>query len=170
MKSLNEDFKFEQLPPTIRAEVLAAFSGQPQRKRFDPGTKLYRFVTPRKGATPELAGNGILDAHWWFDNDTRVFLSKLAHASKTSLGNAARSGLAVPLRFNREMEYLCAIRLTAPVFGWVGKTRSQEDFDLNIVYPGGRPQVYFPSLATNPTGMSSAVARLEMWAYLDDIN
>ena len=168
MKILNEDFKFEQLASEVRMQVLGAFSGQPQRKLFVPGAKLYRFITPRKGATRELAGNGVLDAQWWFDSDTRLQLSKLAHISKTSLGNAARSGLAVPARFNREMEYLCSIRLTAPVFGWIGKTRSQEDPDLKITYPGGRPQVYFPSLATAANGMSSAVARLEMWAYLDD--
>lgn len=168
MKPLNQDFAFDQLPAKERSEFLAAFFETPKPKLFLAGTKFFRFVTPQKGETPKLKGNGILDAAWWFDKDTHTHVSKLAHKAKTSLAHAARSSLAITQRFNSEMEYLCAIRLTAPVYGWVGRARWQEDVELQLCYPGGSPQVYFPSLATRNNGLSSAVAKLEMWGFLDD--
>lgn len=169
MKALNEDFTFDQLPEATRHEVLGAFVGVPTKFLYSPGSVFYRFVTPKKGDTTELAGNGVLDAYWWFDEKTRAHLSAFAMRQKISLAKVVRAGLGVTSNFNREMEYLCSILLTAPVYGWHGKARWQNDDVLKITYPGGSDQVYFPSLGLSPNKMTSSTAKLRMWAYLDDI-
>lgn len=169
MKALNEDFTFEQLPSNTRAEVLEAFTTSPTKVCYSPGQVFYRFVTPRKGVEAELSGNGILDGYWWFDEQTRAHLSVLAWRQKIAFAKAARSRLGVTADFNREMEYFCSIYLTAEVYGWAGRARWQDDKQLRITYPGGSNQIYFPSLAANKDKTSSFVARIKMWAYLDEI-
>lgn len=168
MQPLNDDFAFDQLPASKRREVQNAFSGIPRKETYAVGTRFYRFVTPKKGEQAPLLGNSVLDAEWWFGEAVRSQLSRAAHRQRTSLGNAARSRLAVTREFNREMEYLCRILVVSPVCGWVGRARWQQNGTETVLLPGGAEQVYFPSLSVAPTGLSSNVAKLDMWAYLDD--
>ena len=164
---LNADFEFSQLSDKLRQEVLAAFHGTPRKVTFAPGVMFYRWVTPRKGDSPELSGNGVLDGRWWFSMEVWNRITRAAFRKNTPIRNAARSKLAVTTAFNREMEYMCRIVLQAPVCGWVGPASAQHDPTRGRL-PGGSEQIYFPSLAVAAGGIFSSVARLDWWGYPDD--
>src|SRR5579863_9935161 len=101
------------LPP----EVAECFEGLPSRIEVPQGTEIYRLRTNRQ----EAAGSNIWESPWWFPETTFKQIASRAARSGMGVTTSARSGLAVPPRFNPDFNNIVIVSLVRSGFAWAGK-------------------------------------------------
>jgi hypothetical protein len=139
MKKLKWTDPYLPLPP----EVAECFEGLPSRIEVPQGTEIYRLRTNRQ----EAAGSNIWESPWWFPETTFKQIASRAARSGMGVTTSARSGLAVPPRFNPDFNNIVIVSLVRSGFAWAGKTASQkwsETFQVRL--SGGFEQWWLPGL------------------------
>jgi hypothetical protein len=127
----------------LPTEVAECFSGLPERISVPEGTDIYRFRTNRQ----EAAGNNIRESPWWFPKQTYGRIAKRAFGTGLGMKTAARSGLAVPRRFNEDFDNLVIVTLLRSGFVWAGKAAPQKWSDtFQVRLSGGLEQWWIPGL------------------------
>jgi hypothetical protein len=137
----NESFDFNR---DASAEDKRAFVRPPERRRFESGTRLYRFLTRHMERS-----SGMFSSPWWTSTETYGEIARAAHVLKTSITDVARVRLAVTRDFNPGMNEVCRIQLTKAAYAWVGLARYQGRNlgDSDVLLMGGLEQVYLPNLS-----------------------
>jgi hypothetical protein len=143
MPILNEGVSFDSLP----ADNRQAFNGKGIPRLFPAGWQLYKFTKHPLSS---------LMSPWWSsvepldtgDPGLKVSLERAARLAVTPQ-QLARVRSAVTQQWN-SMDNLLRIKLTRPVYGFVGRCSSQrvdQDVSPKVVFIGGAWQVFIPGLA-----------------------
>jgi hypothetical protein len=95
-----------------------------------------------------VEGTNILESPWWFSRQTFNTIVGRAARANARITTAARSGLAVPPRWNEDFDTLVIFLLLKPGFAWAGPAAAQTwqkggTTRLN----GGLTQLWIPGLA-----------------------
>lgn len=131
------------LPP----DIAECFQGVPRRIHLEEDTKIYRMRTNRQG--DGVVGSNIWESAWWFPASTYDRIVSRAETSGKSVTVAARSGLAVPRRFNTDYDTLVIMRLQRSGFAWAGPAAPQkwsETVKVRVQLSGGFEQWWIPGL------------------------
>jgi hypothetical protein len=128
---------------TLPTKVAECFQGLPERIHVPEGTEIYRLRTNRQ----DVVGNAIWESPWWFPKNT--YNQIVGRGARTGMGVkvSARSGLAVPSRFNPDFDNLVIMSLLRSGFAWAGKAAPQkwsETFQVQL--SGGFEQWWLPGL------------------------
>jgi hypothetical protein len=152
-------------PSTLTHDASLAFSKAPQRVVLLPGEELYRFGTL---VSATFSGNDVFGSPWWIPAATYRHITKTAHRTGASIIDVARSGLAVSIPWNPEMDWLMVIALRKPVQAWIGPARPQpvSGTDRSALFLGNYEQAYVPGLAS-PGAMTSDAAVLMYFGGLE---
>jgi hypothetical protein len=149
---------------TLPPEDLLSFTKLPHRVVLQPGENLYRFISI-KGRDSEgvraFKGNHVFASPWWIPGTTYRQITKAAHRTGQSIGDVARSGLAIAYPWNPAMDWLTILELSKPVYGWIGPAKPQGVWGSGspATFLGNRNQIYVPNLAPEDA-MTSDAARL----------
>lgn len=154
MALLNEGIEWDELDKHFDADIVGqvqrAFSHTPNRVRISVHDELFRFgdsSTARRSRVPA----------WWAfvegrnPRDRGIAPVEQARARGESISQYARARLAVDHGWGSAMDVLIKLRLSAPVCGFYGATRSQQydssnkDLD-NVAFIGGDWQLWIPNL------------------------
>ena len=137
----SEKYTNPNLP--LPAEVAACFQGLPERIHLEEGTAIYRLRTNRQN----VDGNAIWESQWWFPKATFDQIVGRAQSTGLSVTVSARSGLAVPRRFNPDFDTLVIMTLQKSGWAWAGSAAPQkwsETFQVQL--SGGFEQWWIPGL------------------------
>lgn len=127
----------------LPADVAACFQGLPERIRLREGTEICRMRTNRQ----EVAGNAIWESPWWFPRQTYNRIVERATRTGLPVKIAARSGLAVPKRFNADFDTLVVMALQRSGFAWAGPAAPQKwSQTFQVRLSGGFEQWWIPGL------------------------
>lgn len=145
MPLLNEEIDFQKVAPAVQG----AFIGRMAEKRLlAAGTKLY------KHTSYSLFGNGGQISPWWSSVVPLSPADPGLAGSRTRAGNLgvtdvdfARARTAVTRQWN-EMGRILQVRLTQPVYGFIGRCSGQrlDENISNVVLIGGAHQLWIPNL------------------------
>jgi hypothetical protein len=144
MPILNEGVAFDDLPVKDRQ----AFAGKGKPRLFPVGWQFYKYTKHPLSASfmsPWWSSVQPLDAG---DPGLKVLLERAARLG-VAPQQFARARSAVTKQWNT-MDNLLRIRLTRPVYGFVGRCSSQridQDFPDKVVFIGGAWQAFIPGLA-----------------------
>lgn len=128
---------------TLPPDVAGCFQGLPRRIELAAGTEICRMRTNRIG----LPGDNIWESPWWFPRATYRRIVERAMQTGSPVRVVARSGLAVPKRFNHEFDNLVIVALLKSGFAWAGPAAPQkwsETFKVQL--SGGFEQWWIPGL------------------------
>ncbi|MCC6393461.1 MAG: hypothetical protein IT167_22870 [Bryobacterales bacterium] len=158
---LNEDLKDEQLFRRLLfqnglSSMAKAFHGKPRKTLLDPGRRLFRMAT-------------LLDCYpfrgvWWMSEAVYAALLTEAGGDRAKFLKIARDHLAVKMTWSPGMRHIIEIRLTQPVYAWVGPAREQKESIArmkHVVWNGGAEQIFLPNLSDAEYLMASRWATLE---------
>lgn len=107
---------------SLPSNIAECFQGLPQRIPLAEGTSIYRLRTNRQDG----AGSAIWESPWWFPKNTFDQIVGRAHRYETSVTVAARSGLAVPRRYNADFDTLIIVTLQRSGWAWSGPAAPQK--------------------------------------------
>ena len=167
MAILNEQFEWSHFE--TNAGLRMAFRGAPEKTLFHSGRLLCRFITCEL-AQSGIRGNEVFRSPWWSEwRET----SQLLHRFKSrpiASREIIRAKLAITHEFSATLDGLVQIKLTEPVYGWVGPARYQNDKQSKVTYIGGATQIFLPNLAGKGNAMSSPVAYLQSFSFTDNLD
>ena len=149
---LNQSLGFDEVRwATMRKtsyDSRASFDGSPEKRLLQAGTLLYRLAG--------MVTSGFFDSPWWMPEQTftelRNDVNRSEHGGGRLLRNYVAQYMALPSG-NFQLSVV-EIRLTKPVYAWVG--RSAALFDR----PGGMEQIFLPNLAEPGSPQTSLHAGL----------
>ena len=159
MGYLNQDLGFDEVRwtpsrKTSHYDSLESFGSAPVKTLLPPGTNLFRLV--------HMATGLYFDAVWWMPEDVFRELHDDADRSSHGGGRLFRNYVAesMALRSGGTQLSVVEIRLTAPVYGWVGRSAAL------FGRPGGMEQIYLPNLAERGNPRVSNYAQLARTYWL----
>ncbi len=134
------------LPEDVRS--CFALAPRPELIALPVNTVIYRLrtnVSDREFKT--VMGSAIEESPWWFPKQTYDSIIRAAGKARGNISGAARVGLAVPERFNRDFDSLVSVTLTKAGFAYSGKAAPQSyGKDSEFQLPGGFTQLWIPGL------------------------
>lgn len=166
MAILNENLEWSRL--SMDLSLRDAFQGTPVKTLISPGQLLCRFITA-KSKKHGIRGNEIFRSPWWLEWDTVAGMLHRWRMAGVKAREVIRGRLAITLEFSERLDSLVQIKMTKPAFGWKGPARYQEDKRQKLTYIGGAIQYYLPNLAGDSDGLSSDVAYMHYFGWVDDL-
>ena len=137
------NFKWTNPQLPLPADVAECFSGKPKLIGLAVWDEIYRLRTNRL----EADGTGILESPWWFTSRTFSQIVGRATRANVRITTSARSGLAVPPRFNTDFDTLVVFQILVPGFAYCGQASPQKWMkDGNTLLSGGMEQLWIPGL------------------------
>lgn len=148
--------------------VQSAFRGTPVKTLIPAGRLLCRFITAesKKNGIP---GNEIYLGPWWTEWSSTAKMLNDWKTSKSTPRDILRGRLAVTKAFSSHMDGMVQVALTQPVYAWKGPARYQTDKRAKVTYLGGGEQLFLPNLASDRTGVTSNVAQMHCWSWVDSL-
>jgi hypothetical protein len=137
-------YKWTDANLPLPKEFAADFDGAPQRIALQVGTEICRMRSNGLG----VEGTNILESPFWFSRQTFNAIVGRATRANARITTAARSGLAVPPRWNKDFDTLVIFLLLKPGFAWAGPTAAQSWQEGGArSLSGGLTQLWIPGLA-----------------------
>jgi hypothetical protein len=165
MAILNENLNWQDF---ANPDLQRAFQRTPEKCLLPVDQLLCRFITA-ESQKHGTRGNEIFLSPWWSDwNKTAGMIGQWS-SQGASARNVIRAKLAITQRFSEKLDGLVQIVLTKPVYCWKGPARHQEDKLQKVTYLGGGEQYFLPNLASDKQGLSSNVAHMHSWSWVDSL-